>query len=91
MSDYIKDYIKNMTPDQVQAFVRTVMGPPRRVLEGKEREQVLLMLALMTLFEQSNSQHSWTNCYRAGKTEYNITSFPVEDDIVEEILNDADT
>lgn len=71
---------------EAQAFIRKVIGTPRRTLEGLEREQVLLLLAMMEPFEQSNNQHSWTNCYRIGETEYHITSFPDWDDIVDQML-----
>ena len=80
------DFINGMTPEQAQTLLRKVMGPPMRTLEGKEREQVLLLLAMMEPYSSSNNQHSWTNYYKIGETEYHVTSFPNEDDIVDLML-----
>lgn len=76
----------NMTPDEARAWIRKVIGPPRRTLEGKEREHVLLMLAMVEPYSKSNNQHSWTESYMIGSTDYQVTSFPDSDDIVELIL-----
>jgi hypothetical protein len=62
------------------------MGPPKRTLEGKEREDVLLLLTMMEPYSASNNQHSWTECYLIGDKDYQVTSFPGEDDIVELML-----
>ena len=75
-----------MTKEQAQAFIRKVMGPPHKTLEGKEREQVLLLLALMEPFEASNNQHSFTECYMIGNIEYHVTTFPNGEPIVDEML-----
>lgn len=76
----------NMTPEEAKALLRRVLGPPRRVLEGKERDHVLLMLAMLEPYSESNNQHSWTECYMIGSTDYRVTSFPNGDDIVELML-----
>lgn len=83
-----KEFMEKLREDPVKLkkFLRDVMGPPKRTLEGKEREQVLLLLALTEPFKQSNNQHSWSNYYRIGNTEYHVTSFSCEDDIVELML-----
>lgn len=77
-----------MTMQQAQAFVRRVMGPPRRVLEGQEREHMLLMLALRKPDCNSNNQHSWSRAYQVGQQVFEITSFLADEcqEIVEEIL-----
>jgi hypothetical protein len=75
-----------MTPDEARKFIRKVMGPPKRTLEGKEREDVLLLLTMMEPYSASNNQHSWTECYLIGDKDYQVTSFPGEDDIVELML-----
>ena len=75
-----------MTPEEAQVFLRKVMGPPRKTLEGKEREQVLLLLAMMDPYSSSNNQRSWTDCYRIGQKEYQVTTFPDEDVIVDLML-----
>lgn len=80
-----------MTPDQARAWIRKVMGPPRRTLEGKEREDMLLMLALTEPVSNSNNQHAWTDVYHVGRRVFHVTSFSAnEDDIVEEILPEDD-
>jgi hypothetical protein len=84
--DNVSNFINNMTPEEAQAFLRKVMGPPRKTLEGKEREQVLLLLAMMDPYSSSNNQRSWTDCYRIGQTEYQVTTFPGEDVIVDLML-----
>lgn len=75
-----------MTPEEAQAFIRKIMGPPRRVLEGKEKEHVLLMLKLVEPFEETNNQHSWTACYKIGDREYHLHYFPEDDDPIAELL-----
>lgn len=84
--DDLRDYVKNMTPEQARALLRRVQDPPRRTLEGKEQEDVLLLLAMIEPFEQSNNQHSWTNSYRIGDTVYQVTDFPDGDTIVDQML-----
>lgn len=76
----------SFTKEQAQAFVRKVMGPPRKTLEGKEQEQILLLLAMLEPFKVTNNQHSFTEYYMIGTTEYHVTSFPDGDVIVDEML-----
>lgn len=71
---------------EAAAFIRRVMGPPKRTLEGKEREDILLLLSMIEPYSTSNNQHSWTDCYMIGKAEYHVTSFSCEDDVVELIM-----
>jgi hypothetical protein len=78
--------MNNMSKEEARALIRKVMGPPKRTLEGKEREQVLLLLTMMEPYSESNNQHSWTDCYMIGQTEYHVTSFSNEDIIVDEML-----
>jgi hypothetical protein len=63
-------------PVKLKAFMRKVMGPPHITLEGKDKEQVLLLLALIEPFDSSNNQHSWTDYYKIGETEYHVTTWP---------------
>lgn len=78
---------KEMTPDEARAFIRRVMGPPRRTLTEQERDHMLTIFRLIEPIESSNNQRSWTDVYEhAGKT-YHVHFF--EDDTeVEEILPD---
>jgi hypothetical protein len=78
--------LNHMTEEQAQAFIRKVMGPPRKTLEGKEREQILLLLALIEPYKATNNQHSWTEYYMIGNIEYHVTTFPNEEPIVDEML-----
>jgi hypothetical protein len=77
-----------MTPTEAQAFLRRIMGPPKRTLEGQEREHVLTLLSLTQPFKESNNQHSWTSYYKIGDKEYHVTTFPGESDIVDELLSE---
>jgi hypothetical protein len=83
-----KDFLEELRQDPVRLkeFLRSVIGPPTKTLQGKEREQVLLLLALMEPFKATNNQHSFTEYYMIGETEYHVTTFPGEDVIVELIL-----
>ena len=74
------------TKEEARAFLRKVIGPPSRTLEGEEREHILLLLAMMEPFKQTNNQRSWTDYYMIGKTEYHVTSFPGDEPIIDEML-----
>ena len=81
--------MKNMTKEEARAFIRKVMGPPRKTLEGKEKEQVLLLIAMIEPFKETNNQRSWTSYYMIGETEYHVSSF--EDEvIVDEMLKEEE-
>ena len=74
-------------PVKLKAFMRKVMGPPHITLEGKDREQALLLLALVEPFSTTNDQRSWTDYYMIGETEYHVTTFPGSDEsIVDKML-----
>jgi len=83
--DLIKAKHSSMTTEEAQAWIRKVMGPPRRVLEGAEREQTLTMLALIGPTVTSNNQHSWSEDYIQGGKHWCVTTFPGGESIVEEI------
>lgn len=83
--DSIKAKHAAMTPEEARAFIRKVLGPPRRVLEGVEREQTLTMLALIGPGVTTNNQHSWSEDYVQGGKHWCVTTFPNEEAIVEEI------
>ena len=90
----IKAYTDKLSKDPVRlkAFMRKVMGPPRRTLEGEERNNILLILSFKDAISESNNQHTWTTVYEHAGKEYHITSFPDSidgiDDVVEEMLPD---
>jgi len=88
----IKAYSDKLLNDPVRlkAFMRKVMGPPRRTLEGDEREQVLTMLALIGPTVTTNNQHSWSEDYVQGGQHWCITYFPNEEPVVEEMEIETD-
>jgi hypothetical protein len=67
-------------PVKLKAWMRRVMGPPHITLEGEEKQQALRMLDSVEPFDSSNNQHSWTDCYMVGVTEYRVTTFPGYDE-----------
>lgn len=81
----IREKHAKMTPEEARAWLRKVMGPPRRTLEGKEKEQTLTMLALIGPTVTTNNQHSWSDDYIHGGKHWSVTYFPGGDVIVEEI------
>ena len=80
--------MNTLTKEEARALVRRIMGLPRRLLEGKEREHVLFLLVMIEPYSVTNNQHSYTEYYMIGKTEYHVTTFPNEEAIVEEISNE---
>jgi hypothetical protein len=67
------------------------MGPPHKTLEGKEKEQTILLLQMMEPFKETNNQQSWTDYYMIGETEYHVTYFPGADEpIIDKMLPEDD-
>ena len=85
----VREKHANMTPEEAEAWIRKVMGPPRRTLEGEEREQVLTMLALIGPTVTTSNQHTWSEDYVQSGRHWCVTSFPGGEVIVEEIERDA--
>lgn len=88
----MKDYHEELRNDPVRlkALIRSVIGPPRRKIEGDEYKHMMLVLGLKEPVSSSNNQHTWTDEYlHDGKT-YNVTHFPGYDaePELEEILPD---
>lgn len=82
--------MKEMTKEEAKAFLRKVLGPPHRTLAGKDKDQILLLIAMIEPFKATNNQHSFTEYYMIGETEYHVTSFPDSDVIVDEMLKDEE-
>ncbi len=76
-SESSREFMEKLRQDPVRLkkFMRDVLGPPHITLEGKEKEQVLLLLALIEPYSTTNNQRSWTDYYMIGETEYHVTSF----------------
>jgi len=51
----------------------------------------VLLLTVMDPFKATNNQHSFTEYYRIGTTEYHVTIFPDGDVIVDQMLDDYTT
>jgi hypothetical protein len=77
----------DMTPEEAKAFLRKVMGPPKRVLEGDESEHMLTVFRLLEPTGSSNNQRSFTEEYEHAGKKYDVHYFEGEV-IVEEILPD---
>ena len=78
-----------MTPDEARAFIRKVMGPPRRTLEGQEKENVWLMILLQDEPDEcTNNQRTITEVYKINQKEYRVTYFDKDEFEIEEMLKD---
>lgn len=76
-----------MTKDEAKAFIRRVMGPTKRILEGQEKENMLTLFRFIEPVESTNNQRSFTDEYlHAGKTYY--VHYFGNDTEVEEVLPD---
>lgn len=79
-----------MTPEEAHSFIRKVMGPPRRVLEGAEREHMLTVLRLVEPIRSTNNQRSFTDEYVHAGKRYDVHYFD-DETVVEEILEDEES
>lgn len=77
----------NMTPEQARAFIRKIMGPPKRQLEGGEREHAWLLIKMSTPVRESNNQRFWTEEYVIGGRRYDVT-YGVEDIPIVEVYEE---
>ena len=78
-----------MSPEEAKVFLRKVMGPNRKRLEGQERENVWLMILMQEEpTSSSNNQRSITEVYIFNQREYHVTYMIEDDPIIEEILPD---
>ena len=74
-------------PVELKKFMRKILGPDRRKIEGTEREHMLTVFRLLEPIESTNNQRSFTDVYEhAGKT-YHVHYFEGETEL-EEILPD---
>jgi hypothetical protein len=79
--------MRELTKEEAQSFIRKVMGPPRRRVEGKEHDNLMLMFTLMEPVRESNNQHSWCAEYDLGGKRYDVHYFPNEEPFIEEYLD----
>jgi len=81
--------VKEMSKAQARAFIRKIMGPPRRIIKGQEKEHLLTVLELIEPSTDSNNQRTWTSVYRHAGKEYHHTTGDEFDELTE-ILPDDD-
>jgi hypothetical protein len=77
--------ILNMTSEEAQAFIRKVMGPPKRRLEGEEYKHMMLVLSLKTPISSSNNQRFWTDEYEHNGKIYQLTTGIDDEPWLEEV------
>lgn len=59
----------------------------RRKIEGKERENLVMLFQMMEPTESSNNQHSWTDTYHIGERVYHVHFWPgAEEADIEEYI-----
>lgn len=63
-------------PVKLKAFMRKVIGPASRTLEGQEYEQVMTLLLLTKPFRSSNNQRTSTDEYKLGGKIFHVTYVP---------------
>jgi hypothetical protein len=73
------------TQQEAKDFIRKVMGPPCRTLEGKERDQIWLLLSMIEPVSQSNNQRTWTDEYELNGKKYNVTYGLEDEPIIDEL------
>lgn len=73
------------TEQEAKEFIRKVMGPPCRTLKGKERDQIWVLLSLLTPVCQSNNQRTWTDEYELNGKKYNVTYGLEDEPIIDEV------
>lgn len=79
----------NMTPEQARDFIRKIMGPPKRTLEGKEREQIWTLILMSTPVGESNNQRTFTEEYLIGNKRYDVTYGLEADPVIEVYENEV--
>jgi hypothetical protein len=76
-----------MSPEEARAFIRRVMGPPKRQLEGQEREHAWLLIKMSSPVCESNNQRFITEEYLISGRRYDVT-YGVEDEPIVEIYEE---
>lgn len=77
-----------MNQDEARAFLRKVMGPSRRIIEGDEYDKIMLLILLSEPNQTFNNQRTWTDRYLIGDTEYDVIYEDFGKTTLEEILKD---
>ena len=80
-----------MTKEEARAFLRRVMGPPKRRLEGTEHDNMMLLFTITEPVCETNNQHSWCAEYNIGGQQYDVHYFPNEEPYIEKYLDEDKT
>ena len=70
-------------PVKLKKFLRDVMGPSCRIIEGVEKEHMLTVFRLIKPTDTSNNQHTWTTVYHHAGKEYHLTDGVGFDELTE--------
>ncbi len=76
------------TKEEAQEFIRKIMGPPKRILQGEEHKKVWLMLKMAEPVRETNNQRSFCVEYNIGGKMYDVHYFPGEEPYIEEYLDE---
>ena len=82
MEDIMQDPVK------LKKFMRDVMGPDRRIVEGEEKDHLLTVFSLIDPTSDSNNQRSWTTVYHHADKEYHLTFGEGWDELAEILPDD---
>lgn len=64
-------------PVRLKAFMKSIGAlDVHRKIEGKERDDLVLLFKMMEPTESSNNQRSWTDTYHIGEREYRVHYWP---------------
>ena len=80
----------NMTPEKARAFIRKILGPTKRQLEGQEREHAWLLINMSSPVCESNNQRFITEEYVISGRRYDVTYGIEETPIIEIYENEED-
>lgn len=81
----IREKHSKFTPEEARAWIRSVIGPPRRKIEGDEYKHMMLVLSLKEPVSSSNNQRTWTDVYEHGGKRYDITTGIDDEPWLEEV------
>lgn len=88
LSERWAERTKNWTQEDYRKFLKTVFGPPTRILEGKEYEYVWLMLKFKDPAYSSNNQRTHTDVYSLNQKTYRVHYGLNDRPEIEEVLKD---
>lgn len=82
--------MRNMTQEQAKAWIRKLMGPPKRQLMGKELENIQFLMDMCEPVRSTNNQRSITDEYLIGGRRYDVT-YGIGNDPIVEVYEDENT